>query len=372
MLPSPVCRAALVAAAGLLSTTLTLAGPAQPALASPGCLTETGAALGCDDTTPPALMPGDVSINVANGTATVTAMATHVDADPDPITYVCALDQGAFGGCGPYSGLTAGDHTLTVRAVDSHDEPITACEVVCEPFYVEAAPDYTELSKPFTVTPGGTSPPAPGPGGAPETQISGGPVDRITPGSPVTLSRKVLLNLASSEPGTFNCAVNARKVPCQAGANMLKKLRPGAQVFVAQAVDRDGNFDATPATTNFFVPTDLSPGQGRGWGKVRSRGSYAGDYVSTTTKGAVLTLDAVRGIHELRLFAPTGPELGKLAVRVGNGRWHKIELTSSRSDALTVFQVMPPGSGAASGRVQIKALKVPSGGAVAVDAVVAR
>ena len=56
-------------------------------------------------------------------------------------------------------------------------------------------------------------------------------------------------------------------------------------MFVAQAVDRDGNFDATPASLTFYVPYDLAPSQGRGWKRVKSRGSFAGDYVSTTKQG---------------------------------------------------------------------------------------
>ena len=76
------------------------------------------------------------------------------------------------------------------------------------------------------MTSGGTTPPT-GAEGAPETQISGGPHDRITPGKPVSLSPRASVVLTASEPATFNCAINSKKVPCQGGVTVLKKLGAG-------------------------------------------------------------------------------------------------------------------------------------------------
>ena len=84
--------------------------------------------------------------------------------------------------------------------------------------------------------------------------------------------------------------------------------KAGPPVFVARAVDSQGNFDATPASLTFDVPYNLTTHQGKGWKKVRSGAAFAGDYVSTTRPGAVLTLGKVTGVHELRLIAPTGPQ----------------------------------------------------------------
>ena len=355
----------------LLAALLPL-GLAAPAQASPGCKQE-GQLLACDDTSPPLFTAAAMTVNVANGVATVAAQAIYGDTDTDPIAYQCALDSGAFGPCGSFPGLATGAHTMKVRALDAHDAPIVACELLlCAPLYVESAPDYTDAQKQFTVTPGGSAPPGPGPGGAPETQITGGPQDKITPGQPVSLSRRPTVVLSASEPATFRCAINAQKVPCKGGVTVLDKLKPGTQVFVAQAVDKDGNFDRTPARLTFYVPHNLAPGKSKGWKSVKSRGSYAGDYVSTSRKGALLTLGAVRGVREVRLIAPVGPELGKIAIRVGKGSWMKVWLRSSKSQKLHVFELRGVGSRRLSGVIQVKALKVPAGGAVAVDAIVAR
>jgi len=153
---------------------------------------------------------------------------------------------------------------------------------------------------------------------------------------------------------------------------VLKNLKPGPQVFVAQAVDQAGNFDASPASLTFYVPHDLSPRQGRGWKRVKSQPSYAGDYVSTTRTGAVLTLGAVRDVREVRLIAPIGPKLGKVAIRVGQGSWIKVRLKSAETERLHVFVLRGAGASQLSGAIQVKALKMPAGGAVAVDAIVAR
>jgi len=377
MLPSLVRRAAVATLAGLLGSLVPLALAPAPSSASPGCLSEDGMLGGCDDTNPPVFTPSNVTISVVTGVASVTAQASYSDADVDPLAYQCALDGAAFGACGPFPGLTAATHTLAVRAIDGHDQPIAACDVVCAPLYNETAPDYTEVTKQFTVTAtgdggGGTTPPPPAPSGAPETQITGGPTDRLTPSSPVSLTRHPSVVLTASEPATFNCAVNAKKVPCQAGTTVLKRLKPGPQVFVAQAVDSDGNFDATPASLTFYVPFNLAPGQGQHWKRVKSHGSYAGDYVSTTSKGATLSLGPVKNVHEVRLVAPVGPQLGKVAVRIGNGPWLKVSLKAAKQADLHVFELRESGARSLSGRIEVKALKVPAGGAVAVDAIVAR
>ncbi len=206
----------------------------------------------------------------------------------------------------------------------------------------------------------------------PQTQISGGPKDAITPGQPVTLTKNPTVRLSASEPSTFNCAINAKKVHCQEGATVLAHLKPGPQVFVAQAVDRAGNFDASPAVLTFYVPHNFKPGQGKDWKKVKSRSSYAGDYASTTKKGAVLRLGRLRGIREVRLIAPVGPRLGKVAVKIGRSPWMKVRLKAAKAQRLHVFELRGPDARAIRGKILVKALKVPPGGAVAVDAIVAR
>lgn len=390
MLPSPVRRraalpwAASLALLGLLSALLPLLLTA-PAQASPTCLQEGSTPGSCDDVKPPVFTADNITVSVSGSSATVGAQAGFSDADPDPITYQCALDNAALGPCAPYSDLAAGSHTMKVRATDSHDQPISACEnpILCI-LYVETAPDYTDAQKQFTVTSGGTGGGGTGggtggtggggtaPGGAPETTISDGPADRLTPAQPVILSKRPTFVLSASEPATYNCAVNAQKVACQGGLNVLTKLKPGPNVLVAQAVDADGNFDTTPASLTFYVPVNLTDHMGRGWKKVRSGGAFGGDYVSTTRPGAVLTVGKVKGVHELRLIAPTGPHLGKIAIRVGKSPWMKVSLRSSKATKLSVFVVRGGSAKALSGAIQLSAASVPQGGAVAVDAIVAR
>lgn len=270
-------------------------------------------------------------------------------------------------------GLSAGNYTVLVRAVDTADAAIIdPCDGPLDFECGPEVPDYetTPTAVPFSIGPGGGG--GSGSPGDPDTLISGVPQDKITPGTPVALTRRPQVVLASNEPATFNCAINARKIPCKAGVNKLKGLNPGTQVLVAQAVDKQGNFDATPASVTFYVPVNLKPGPGKAWRKVKSSGSYAGDYVSTSIRGAVLTLAAVKGVREVRLIAPTGPNLGKVAVRVGKGKWKKINLKSAKGRKLQVFVIRGPASGPVSGKIQIQALKVPGGGSVAVDAIVAR
>ena len=50
----------------------------------------------------------------------------------------------------------------------------------------------------------------------------------------------------------------------------------------------------------------------------------------------------------------------------------KVRLKSAKSQKLHVFELRGAGAHRLSGVIQVKALKVPAGGAVAVDAIVAR
>ena len=379
MLPSPVRRTAPLALVGLLAALLPLGVMTTPAQASAGCQSEKPGLLDvtCDDETPPNTTGASGSQSAA-GQVTISATYAYSDGDKDPVGFQCQATGTAIWGPCVISNLAAGSYDFSIRAVDTADNAlITKCDdLLCGT--TPEVPDYDASPATVHVTVstggggGGNAPPHSGPGGAPETQISRGPRDKVTPGAPVSLTRRPTIELTSSEPATYNCAVNAKKVPCKGGINVLKGLRPGTQVFVAQAVDKDGNFDATPASITFYVPLNLTPHQGKGWKKVKARGSYAGDYVSTTHRGAVLTLGNVQGVREVRLIAPVGPNLGKVAVRVGKGAWMKVDLKSATSGRLRVFELRGAGARALSGSIQVKALNVPAGGAVAVDAIVAR
>ena len=78
----------------------------------------------------------------------------------------------------------------------------------------------------------------------------------------------------------------------------------------------------------------------------------------------------MRNIREIRLLAPAGPTLGKVAIRVGRGQWFPVNLRSSRPQRLKVYQARPALSGMLSGVLQVRV--VSHGKPVRVDAVAAR
>jgi len=119
-------------------------------------------------------------------------------------------------------------------------------------------------------------------------------------------------------------------------------------------------------TLDFFVPTNLQP---RGaWKRATGHHYFRGDFVRTSAAGATLSGGVYKHVHEVRLIAPSGPKLGVVAVRVGNGPWIKVDLHGTKDQAVHSYEVRSPTSKAASGAVQIKAVS----GSVAVDAIVAR
>jgi hypothetical protein len=349
----------------------------SPAEASPGCISEAPSVvlgLTCDDENPP--ITGTATSSVTGTTGTVTALASYNDADAGAITFQCQVNGGAWGAC-TIPGLAAGSYSIAIRAVDSADAARTPCEQIV--FCTAEVPDYdaTPVTVGLTVNPGGGGTGSSGTpndpvvvSSDPETKITKSPHDRITPATPVSLSRHPKVTLWASEAATFRCAVNQHRVPCHGGVNTLKKLQPGIQVFAAQAVDREGHFDRTPATLTFYLPVNARAGHG--WRTVKSHGAYAGDYVATRQRGAVLTLATVHGVRELRVIAPTGKNFGKIAVRIGSGGWMKVDLGSGRGKQLAVFVVRKPSAKPVSGAVQVRALVVPRGGVVAIDAIVAR
>jgi hypothetical protein len=375
MLPRLLAGGLLIAVAAGLPVVVATGGPAS---ATSACKSEAGPipALACDDENPP--VTGLASGAVDGGTVTVTTTASYTDADTDPIGFECQLQgAGPWGSC-TVPSLAAGTYSIAIRAVDIADTALTRCsdpQILCSGAEVpdhDATPATVSVTVNAggggTVTPGGPTDPGSGPvNTAPETIITGGPADRLTPSAPVVLSRHPQLFLSSNGPATFNCAINVHKVPCHAGLNTFKKLKPGPQVFVAQAVNASGDFDRTPASLTFYLPINVKAGQG--WRTVKSKGAYAGDYVTTKGRGSPLTVAKVRGVRELRVIAPTGPELGVLLVRVGGSKWMKVDLRSATARKLHVFVVRGSGARPLSGAVEVRGR---GSGPVAIDAFVAR
>lgn len=190
---------------------------------------------------------------------------------------------------------------------------------------------------------------------------------------------KVQIRLQSNEAGpddvaTYRCRLDDRSIACNDGLTTLRRLGAGLHHFTAAAIDPAGNVDPTPFTQQFFVPrnltTDDAPRSSRGdWRRVRSPGTFAGDYLQATAYGATLRF-GVRNIRAIRLLAPAGPNLGKVDVRVGQGAWMRVNLASKDAQKLKIFQVRDELSGLLAGPLQIRVAS--RNRVVRIDAVMAR
>jgi len=362
--------ASLVLAACALQ--VVTAGPAQAA----GCQAET--TLGtCDDVTPPdttlvGVRPAPTAAGyVRQSTVTVDFAAIPDDAsDTGQLAFECQLytatppaDWQSCVSGQPFSGLTdttATPYTFRVRAVDATDAKI-ACPVL--PCLTAEQPDVDPTPATTTIRVDTA---------VPNTFLTRTPQDDIRPDWPVTLTRSPQLALNSNEGAAgFACTLNGKPLSCAAGLTTLADLESGPQRFTARAVDAAGNADPSPSTARFYVPRNVRAASGSGWQRVRRAGAFDGDLVRTRKVGATLRIGGQRRVHEVRLIAPTGRNLGVVQVRVGRSQWYTVRLSggSARQTSYVVRdQYSPPQSGA----ILIRVLSVPAGGSVQLDALVAR
>jgi hypothetical protein len=386
----PVRRTAAILAAALAAGALPLLGPAAPALAADGCLTEQGELYplpvppGCDDSTPPTTTilttrPQPVAGWIRTTSIEIEFKGQHTDADADPIGYECqfydsATPPATWSTCTtPFRATdleqnSATPYTFRVRAVDSADDAI---DLTAGFPSGEDTPDVDSTPAELVFRADAT---APDTFGFLRTTYN----DEAHPDAPLVLGQRAQVKLQSNEGGAagsaYRCRLNGQAVRCGAGPVTLRDLRPGLQRFTAAAVDPAGNVDPTPFVQQLFVPRDLATGDAErtssgDWRTVRSAGSFAGDYLQSSRYGATLRF-SVRNVREILLLAPAGAGLGSVAVRVGQGRWTPVHLGAGDTERMKVYTVRDDLSGLLAGALQIRVTS--TGKPVRVDAIVAR
>lgn len=389
-------RVAAAFAAVLAAATLPLVAPATPADAADPCTSEVqptdpllGLPIGtaCDDTVPPTTTLSAVTPAVSRGwlastSVTIAFTGAHTDADQDPIGYQCQFSNSAIApttwqACTSpvsYDKLeerSAAPYTFRVRAVDTPDN---AHDITSDPFFAAPTdlPDLDQTPAELVFRADATTPSTFG-------FLRTDYYDEDRQDAPMVTAPKVQIRLQSNEAGpddvaTYRCRLDDRSIACNDGLTTLRRLGAGLHHFTAAAIDPAGNVDPTPFTQQFFVPrnltTDDAPRSSRGdWRRVRSPGTFAGDYLQATAYGATLRF-GVRNIRAIRLLAPAGPNLGKVDVRVGQGAWMRVNLASKDAQKLKIFQVRDELSGLLAGPLQIRVAS--RNRVVRIDAVMAR
>ena len=119
-------------------------------------------------------------------------------------------------------------------------------------------------------------------------------------------------------------------------------------------------------TSEFSIPSDLR--RRRGWSVVRKSGAFDRTLVKSKRRRARLVLRKQR-VGELRLYAPSAPNYGKVRVKVGATRWRVVDLAGPRS-AQRELVVLDRYQGSRTGKIVIEVLT--RNKPVFLDAIVAR
>lgn len=370
---------ATVAATVLVAAGLPLlAVPA--AYAEEGCLTEEFAIPRCDDSTPPTTTITGVSPEpnaagwLASTTVTFTFEGAHTDADTDPIRFECQFSDApvastTWTACTSpvtYDDLRenqATPYTFRVRAVDSADALIDVTSPLVgrqDTPDLDATPDSTSFTADAT---------APNTYGYLRTTYAD-----ESGNAPMLTSPSAEFRLQSAEASGYDCRLDREPVRCAEGIVMVRDLTAGRHTFTATAIDAAGNADPTPFVQELFVPRNLALAdverESRGaWSRHREPGTFRGDYLESRTYGAVLSF-YVRNVREIRLITPTGPDFGKVEVRVGRGRWYPVSLRSAERKRLVVHDLRGDVTTLVAGLLQVRVAS--QGKVVRVDAVSAR
>ncbi|WP_228559412.1 MULTISPECIES: Ig-like domain-containing protein [Myxococcus] len=162
---------------------------------------------------------------IVSGPATVTnaTIATFdFSSNESPVTYECSLNGAPFTACTDpqmFTGLSEGDQTLAVRAVDAAGNV-----------------DPTPATYAWTVD---TT--------APDTTIVSGP-------SGTTTSSSATFDFSSNEsPVTYQCSLDGAPFVACTDPQTFTGLADGAHTLAVRAVDAAGNVDPTPATRTWTV-----------------------------------------------------------------------------------------------------------------------
>ena len=382
--------------AGLVAASLPLLASAPAEAATPcgaSTYTETHGGneitghTGCDDSVPP-----DTTISLVEPTPTVfgftrskdvtfTFSGAYTDGDSGPISFECQMYNTAtppseWQACTSpkaYTGLadTAADPwTFRVRAIDDNDKAINACDSSATLFDIlclgeEAVPDYDDTPATSAVRIDTT---------APNTFLNNEPVDTIRPDWPVVSTPSPTLSLNSNETSGFACTLNAKSfTPCNKGVVSFTNLKGGNYSFLARAYDAALNIDPTPVSTVFYVPSNIKKSKKSGWKKVREAGLFGNDYLTSSKVGQIVVIPSVKNVREVRLLAPTGPNYGKVEVRIGTSQWYTINLASKKTVRLAQLLVRDEYTLPRTGPIQIRVKELDAKHpTVRIDAIVAR
>lgn len=353
------------------------AAPAQAAACTSEVPETTGPPLnlpigpGCDDPEPPDTALGTVTPQpnadqwINQGQVSFTFTGSHADADTDPIAFECQFYAGTEAPTGwtactspaAYDGLQetpTAAYTFKVRAVDSADHAIDLqTQFPLQP--TTDLPDFDQTPAEATVRVDTK---------APAVHVAGGPYDRDGTGWPVATKPRVSYLLSASEEVEYTCQLDGRAVPCAEGRTTLKGLDGGDRTFTVSARDRAGNDATTTVVRQFVMPYNLRKSQD--WKRVKLKKAFARDVLQTRSPGDRVKY-RVRNIRALTLLAPSGPGLGKIQVRVGNGVWHVVDLGRKKASPRRAYVIRTSSAPLVSGSVLIESL---SNKLVQVDALV--
>lgn len=365
-------RAAAIGAV-LIGVTASLSGAAPAADAANPCYSEvqpTGplglpSGAGCDDTVPPETTIDGPTIRngwIRATSITIAFHGDHTDGDTDPISYECQFYNSVsapttWQSCtSPYTqdGLsenTATPYTFRVRAVDTPDDAHDLTTDAWPYTGPSDAPDYDQTPAELQFTADAT---APNTFGFLRTSYA----DESGFDGPMLIAPTAQIRLQSTQGSRYRCSLNRASVDCNDGLTTLRHLTAGSQRFSAAAVDPAGNVDPSPFVQKFYVPRNLALGDAvrasrDDWRRFRDPGAFGGDYLESSRYGAVLRFP-VRNVREIRLLAPAGPLLGRVEIRVGRGRWYRVNLHSADPSRLKVYEVRSSISGLLSGALQVR------------------
>jgi hypothetical protein len=162
----------------------------------------------------------------------------------------CVVDGGSpapctsYAGTGPGSGSGSGSQTLTGLTTGQHTLTVQAADVV------QPGGNHGSATRTFVVD---LIPP--------ETTITAGPGDGATVSGPTSF------DLSTDDPGArLECRVYPEGAPSPFGScsgpsasHSIPALAPGRYVFEARAIDPAGNADASPARRTLVVPAPPAP-----------------------------------------------------------------------------------------------------------------
>lgn len=360
----PPRRAAALLGTTLLAALLPVLLPTAPAAADSHCVSEAPEAVppsACDDSTPPETTFGGATPapNAAGWTKTDTITFTFAavpdEGDTDDMELECKLegpgqteDWSACTSPQSYTDLddTAVGYTFSVRAFDSTDRAIDYDDPSTVLVNEDEVPDEDPTPETFTWKQDTVKP---------VVLLFNGPPDEEGTGWPIASKPTVRYELGVTDEGdpspTPRCQLDGATRDCEEGVVTLRNVAGGHHVLTVSATDAAGN-TATQKTGQFTMPFDL--GGGDGWKRREASGYFDRDYLQASTPGALVKFKA-RNVREVRLIAPSGPTLGKVRVRVGDGPWRTIDL-SGPADTSRHYQVRGPGTQTFSGPIQVESL----------------